>query len=135
MANVSSYHGGAFVVFSKALNPTMTVLAVEGSFASVIGGAPAAAVVFAGDVNARMAKDPRVAELEAPRRRGDRWRAGGAGHAAHGRPGHGPGGEAGPGGVDERTYPMMFSCSLGHRRMSGRTPASPLRESTPHRAA
>ena len=34
-------------MFSKALNPRMTVLAVEGSFASVIGGAPAAAVVFA----------------------------------------------------------------------------------------
>ena len=32
---ISRYHGGAFVVFSKALNPNMTVLAVEGSFASV----------------------------------------------------------------------------------------------------
>ncbi|MBY8874174.1 ATP-grasp domain-containing protein [Micromonospora sp. PLK6-60] len=62
---ISRYHGGAFVVFSKALNPNMTVLAVEGSFASVIGGAPAAAVVFAGDVNARTAKDPRVADLQA----------------------------------------------------------------------
>ncbi|MEU3456339.1 carboxyl transferase domain-containing protein [Micromonospora sp. NPDC006766] len=62
---ISRYHGGAFVVFSKALNPNMTVLAVEGSFASVLGGAPAAAVVFAGDVNARTAKDPRVAELQA----------------------------------------------------------------------
>ncbi|MGE5827243.1 MAG: carboxyl transferase domain-containing protein, partial [Micromonosporaceae bacterium] len=62
---ISRYHGGAFVVFSKALNPNMTVLAVAGSFASVIGGAPAAAVVFAGDVNARTAKDPRVVELEA----------------------------------------------------------------------
>jgi acetyl-CoA carboxylase carboxyltransferase component len=62
---ISRYHGGAFVVFSKALNPNMTVLAVEGSFASVIGGAPAAAVVFAGDVNARTAKDPRVSDLEA----------------------------------------------------------------------
>jgi acetyl-CoA carboxylase carboxyltransferase component len=62
---ISRYHGGAFVVFSKALNPNMTVLAVEGSFASVIGGAPAAAVVFAGEVNARTAKDPRVADLEA----------------------------------------------------------------------
>ncbi|MGA6167528.1 biotin carboxylase N-terminal domain-containing protein [Amycolatopsis magusensis] len=61
---ISRYHGGAFVVFSKALNPNMTVLAVEGSFASVIGGAPAAAVVFAGDVNSRTANDPRVAELE-----------------------------------------------------------------------
>ncbi len=61
---VSRYHGGAFVVFSKALNPSMTVLAVEGSFASVIGGAPAAAVVFAGEVNARTSADPRVVELE-----------------------------------------------------------------------
>ena len=62
---VSRYHGGAFVVFSKALNRRMTVLAVEGSFASVIGGAPAAAVVFARDVDARTAADPRVASLEA----------------------------------------------------------------------
>lgn len=62
---VSRYHGGAFVVFSKALNPRMTVLAVEGSFASVIGGAPAAAVVFSRDVDARAAADERVAELEA----------------------------------------------------------------------
>ena len=61
---VSRYHGGAFVVFSKALNPRMTVLAVEGSFASVIGGAPAAAVVFARDVDARTAGDPRVADLQ-----------------------------------------------------------------------
>ncbi len=37
---VSRYHGGAFVVFSKTLNDRMQVLAVEGSFASVIGGAP-----------------------------------------------------------------------------------------------
>ncbi|TNC20463.1 ATP-binding protein [Amycolatopsis alkalitolerans] len=62
---ISRYHGGAFVVFSKALNPNMTVLAVDGSFASVIGGAPAAAVVFAAEVNARTAKDPRVAGLQA----------------------------------------------------------------------
>jgi acetyl-CoA carboxylase carboxyltransferase component len=62
---VSRYHGGAFVVFSKALNPNMTVLAVEGSFASVIGGAPAAAVVFSRDVDARTAADPRVTALEA----------------------------------------------------------------------
>ncbi|BCJ76532.1 fused acetyl/propionyl-CoA carboxylase subuit alpha/methylmalonyl-CoA decarboxylase subunit alpha [Catellatospora sp. IY07-71] len=62
---ISRYHGGAFVVFSKALNPNMTVLAVDGSFASVLGGAPAAAVVFSADVDARTAKDPRVSELEA----------------------------------------------------------------------
>jgi len=62
---VSRYHGGAFVVFSKALNAGLTVLAVEGSFASVIGGAPAAAVVFAGEVDSRTASDPRVVDLEA----------------------------------------------------------------------
>ncbi|RQX57849.1 fused acetyl/propionyl-CoA carboxylase subunit alpha/methylmalonyl-CoA decarboxylase subunit alpha, partial [Micromonospora chalcea] len=61
---ISRYHGGAFVVFSKALNPDMTVLAIEGSFASVLGGAPAAAVVFAGEVAARTAADSRVRELE-----------------------------------------------------------------------
>jgi len=61
---VSRYHGGAFVVFSGALNDSMEVLAVEGSYASVIGGAPAAAVVFAGDVRARTEADPRVTALE-----------------------------------------------------------------------
>ncbi len=61
---ISRYHGGAFVVFSKALNPRMTVLALEGSYASVIGGAPAAAVVFAGEVEKRTSADPRVRDLE-----------------------------------------------------------------------
>src|SRR6202012_5276088 len=62
---ISRYHGGAFVVFSKALNPNMTVFAVEGSFASVLGGAPAAAVVFAAEVTNRTATDPRVTALQA----------------------------------------------------------------------
>jgi acetyl-CoA carboxylase carboxyltransferase component len=62
---VSRYHGGAFVVFSGALNNNMEVAAVEGSYASVIGGAPAAAVVFAAEVNKRTAADPRVATLQA----------------------------------------------------------------------
>ncbi|WP_436521026.1 carboxyl transferase domain-containing protein [Actinoplanes sp. HUAS TT8] len=62
---ISRYHGGAFVVFSKQLNPSMTVLAVEGSFASVLGGASAAAVVFSGDVTARTGADPRIRALEA----------------------------------------------------------------------
>ncbi|MBL8931084.1 MAG: hypothetical protein JNL54_13250 [Kineosporiaceae bacterium] len=57
---VSRYHGGAFVVFSKALNPAMQIAAVEGSYASVIGGAPAAATVFAREVKIRTEKDPRV---------------------------------------------------------------------------
>jgi acetyl-CoA carboxylase carboxyltransferase component len=62
---VSRYHGGAFVVFSGALNDNMEVAAVEGSYASVIGGAPAAAVVFAAEVNKRTSADPRVAGLQA----------------------------------------------------------------------
>jgi acetyl-CoA carboxylase carboxyltransferase component len=61
---ISRYHGGAFVVFSKHLNPSMTVLAIEGSYASVLGGAPAAAVVFAAEVSNRAAADPPVAVLE-----------------------------------------------------------------------
>jgi acetyl/propionyl-CoA carboxylase alpha subunit/acetyl-CoA carboxylase carboxyltransferase component len=62
---VSRYHGGAFVVFSKTLNENMEVAALEGSFASVIGGAPAAAVVFAREVDGRTRKDARVKEAEA----------------------------------------------------------------------
>ena len=62
---VSRYHGGAFVVFSGTLNDNMEVAAVEGSYASVIGGAPAAAVVFAAEVRKRTAADPRVADLQA----------------------------------------------------------------------
>ena len=61
---ISRYHGGAFVVFSKALNDDMTILAIDGSFASVLGGAPAAAVVFSGDVRMRTAADDRVQELQ-----------------------------------------------------------------------
>jgi hypothetical protein len=62
---VSRYHGGAFVVFSATLNDNMEIAAVEGSYASVIGGAPAAAVVLAAEVNKRTAADPRVAGLQA----------------------------------------------------------------------
>ncbi|WP_417715127.1 biotin carboxylase N-terminal domain-containing protein [Pseudonocardia lutea] len=62
---VSRYHGGAFVVFSATLNDKMEVAAVEGSYASVLGGAPAAAVVFAGEVRRRTNADERVTALEA----------------------------------------------------------------------
>jgi acetyl-CoA carboxylase carboxyltransferase component len=62
---VSRYHGGAFVVFSGTLNDNMEVAAVEGSKASVIGGAPAAAVVFAREVRRRTEEDPRLIELAA----------------------------------------------------------------------
>jgi acetyl-CoA carboxylase carboxyltransferase component len=60
---ISRYHGGAYVVFSQALNENLQVVALEGTYASVIGGAPAAAVVFAGEVDARTRKDPRVQAL------------------------------------------------------------------------
>jgi acetyl-CoA carboxylase carboxyltransferase component len=61
-AVISRYHGGAFVVFSKRLNESLEIVAVEGSYASVIGGAPAAAVVFAREVQTRTKADPRVAD-------------------------------------------------------------------------
>ena len=60
---ISRYHGGAYVVFSRALNEQLEVAALEGTYASVIGGAPAAAVVFAGEVEARARKDERLQAL------------------------------------------------------------------------
>ena len=60
---ISRYHGGAYVVFSRALNANLEVVALEGSYASVIGGAPAAAVVFAREVDSRTRKDPRLEEV------------------------------------------------------------------------
>lgn len=60
---VSRYHGGAYVVFSRALNESLRAAAVEGSFASVIGGGPAAAVVFAREARARASREPRIVKL------------------------------------------------------------------------
>lgn len=57
---VGRYHGGAYVVFSKALNPNITALALKGTFASVIGGAPAAAVVFPREARRRTELDARM---------------------------------------------------------------------------
>jgi acetyl-CoA carboxylase carboxyltransferase component len=56
------YHGGAYVVFSKSLNENLHVVSLEGAFASVIGGAPAAAVVFPSLVAKETNQDPRVEE-------------------------------------------------------------------------
>ena len=70
---VSRYHGGAFVVFSQRLNEGLEAVALEGAHASVIGGAPAAAVVFARDVEQTARRDARIVALderiEARRRR------------------------------------------------------------------
>ena len=72
---VSRYHGGAYVVFSQELNPNLEATALTGSYASVIGGGPAASVVFAREVRAQAVADERVVEKE----RGLRWRPGAKG--------------------------------------------------------
>jgi acetyl-CoA carboxylase carboxyltransferase component len=61
---ISRYHGGAYVVFSRRLNEGLEVAALEGSYASVIGGAPAAAVVFSAEVERRARADARLAPLD-----------------------------------------------------------------------
>ena len=61
---ISRFHGGAFVVFSRRLNPNLETSALEGAHASVIGGAPAAAVVFAREVDVRTREDARIAALD-----------------------------------------------------------------------
>jgi acetyl-CoA carboxylase carboxyltransferase component len=61
---ISRFHGGAFVVFSRRLNDELETIALEGAHASVIGGAPAAAVVFARDVDSRTRSDPGIAALD-----------------------------------------------------------------------
>ena len=60
---ISRYHGGAFVVFSNRLHDNLEIAALEGTYASVIGGAPAAAVVFAREVDKRTLRDPRLVDL------------------------------------------------------------------------
>ena len=62
---VSRYHGGAFVVFSQKLNPNLETVAPEGAHASVIGGAPAAAVVFAREVEQAAGADERITAIDA----------------------------------------------------------------------
>jgi acetyl-CoA carboxylase carboxyltransferase component len=57
---VTRYHGGAYVVFSRELNRNMYAAALTGSYASVIGGAAAAAVVFGRDVRKRTQADQLV---------------------------------------------------------------------------
>ncbi len=61
---LSRYHGGAFVVFSQSLNPSLEAVALDGASASVMGGATAAAVVFAGEVERAAAGDERIQILD-----------------------------------------------------------------------
>ena len=111
-------------------NDNMEVVAVEGSFASVIGGAPAAAVVFTRDVNTRTANDQRIKELEGKiaagaGRFGTRRAAGPARRAAR----HGPIGEAGRGGCRVRADPQHRTRPRGrfgaHHHPGGGTAAVP----------
>ncbi|MEW6267797.1 MAG: carboxyl transferase domain-containing protein, partial [Thermodesulfobacteriota bacterium] len=62
---VSRYHGGAYVVFSKALNDGLRAAALDGSYASVIGGSAAASVVLGREVRELAAASPLVREAEA----------------------------------------------------------------------
>ena len=57
---VARYHGGAYVVFSRRLSSRLDAVALEGSYASVIGGGAAAAVVFTRLVRERAQADPHV---------------------------------------------------------------------------
>ncbi len=61
---VSRYHGGAYVVFSQELHDDLHASALQGSYASVIGGGAAASVVFKREVRARALADPRVLEKQ-----------------------------------------------------------------------
>ena len=57
---IARYHGGAYVVFSRRLSTSLDAVALEGSYASVIGGGAAAAVVFTRLVADRVMADARV---------------------------------------------------------------------------
>jgi acetyl/propionyl-CoA carboxylase alpha subunit/acetyl-CoA carboxylase carboxyltransferase component len=62
---LARYHGGAYVVFSRALNDDLAAVALEGAYASVIGGSAAASVVFARAVRAAAEADPRLQSARA----------------------------------------------------------------------
>lgn len=51
---VGRFHGGAYVVFNKSLNPDLRMLALSGTKVSVIGGSAAAAVVLTRQVADRV---------------------------------------------------------------------------------
>jgi acetyl-CoA carboxylase carboxyltransferase component len=59
----SRYHGGAYVVFSTRLNDSLHAIALAGSYASVIGGGPAATVIFSERVRRLTEADARVIAL------------------------------------------------------------------------
>ncbi len=50
---IGRFHGGAYVVFNKELNPRLRMIALNGTRVSVIGGSAAASVVLTREVRAR----------------------------------------------------------------------------------
>ncbi|HEX6888466.1 MAG TPA: carboxyl transferase domain-containing protein [Candidatus Nanopelagicales bacterium] len=56
VVTIGRFHGGAYVVFNKALHPDLRMLALADTKVSVIGGSAAAEVVLTGPVKARMAQ-------------------------------------------------------------------------------
>ncbi len=53
---IGRFHGGAYVVFNKTLNPGVRMLALEGTKVSVIGGSAAAEVVLTRSVRRRVSE-------------------------------------------------------------------------------
>jgi acetyl-CoA carboxylase carboxyltransferase component len=69
---IGRFHGGAYVVFNKTLNPRLRLLALTGTKVSVIGGSAAAEVVLTKAVQARASElaggdEPSEDELRAAR--------------------------------------------------------------------
>lgn len=52
---IGRFHGGAYVVLNRRLNQNLTIVALEETRVSVIGGSSAAEVVLGGEVRAEMA--------------------------------------------------------------------------------
>ncbi len=51
---IGRFHGGAYVVLNRQLNPELTIVALDGTRVSVIGGSSAAEVVLGREVRAEM---------------------------------------------------------------------------------
>lgn len=51
---IGRFHGGAYVVLNRRLNPGLTIVAIEGTRVSVIGGSSAAEVVLGAEVRDEM---------------------------------------------------------------------------------
>ena len=119
---VSRFHGGAFVVFSQRLNEQLETVALEGTYASVIGGAAAAGVVFAREVEQAAREDPRIAELDAADRSRRRGGAPAAARAPRGAARASRGREARGGWPHSSTPPTASNARCAWARCGRRSP-------------